>query len=156
MARDVVDVAARGDPDAAHLRCKGVGKVVAVQVERRDHVEIRGACQDLLERDVGDRVLDHDPGAWLALGNPAPWPSVDLDGAKEVLRDLVSPVAKGPLGELHDVSLMDKGDTLSIVPDRVADRRVHQPDASRVAHGLDPDSHLYFGRETLRAHFIPE
>src|SRR5690606_9511267 len=63
VAGQVVDVAARGDADAAHLRGQGVGQVVAVEVEGGDDVELVGPGEDLLERDVGDRVLDHDlPG----------------------------------------------------------------------------------------------
>src|SRR5262249_17515200 len=40
MTSHVVDVSARSDTDAPHLRCKGVGKVVAVQVQSRDDVEL--------------------------------------------------------------------------------------------------------------------
>jgi hypothetical protein len=40
MAGDVVDVAARGDADAADLRREGVGEVVAVEVQRGDDVEV--------------------------------------------------------------------------------------------------------------------
>ncbi len=56
----VVDVAARRDADAADLRRQRVGQVVAVQVQGRDHVELVGARQALLEHDVGDRVLHQD------------------------------------------------------------------------------------------------
>ena len=55
---DVVDVAARRDADAADLRGERVGEVVAVQVRRGDDVELVGPRQHLLQRDVGDRVLD--------------------------------------------------------------------------------------------------
>jgi hypothetical protein len=44
VAGDVVDVAARRDADAADLRRERVGEVVAVEVQRGDHVELlRGA-----------------------------------------------------------------------------------------------------------------
>ena len=97
VAGDVVDVAAGRDADAADLRRERVGQVVAVQVQRRDDVELVGPRQHLLERDVGDRVLDDEAGARLPVGNLAPRAAVDLDGAEEVLRDLVAPVAEGAL-----------------------------------------------------------
>ena len=51
---DVVDVAAGRDADAADLRRERVGEVVAVEVQRRDDVELLRAREHLLERDVGD------------------------------------------------------------------------------------------------------
>ena len=66
VAGDVVDVAARRDADAADLRGERVGEVVAVEVRRRDHVELVGAGQHLLQRDVGDVVLHEDLVAGLA------------------------------------------------------------------------------------------
>ena len=41
VARDVVDVAARRDADAAHLRGQRVAEVIAVQVQRGDDIEIQ-------------------------------------------------------------------------------------------------------------------
>ena len=67
VAGDVVDVAARRDADAADLRRQRVGQVVAVQVRRRDDVELVRPRQHLLERDVGDGILDDDAGAGLAV-----------------------------------------------------------------------------------------
>src|SRR6185503_184518 len=55
---DVVDVTAGRDADATDLGRQGVAQVVAVQVEGGDDVELLRAGEDLLERDVGDRVLD--------------------------------------------------------------------------------------------------
>ena len=66
VAGDVVDVAARRDADAADLRGQRVREVVAVEVRRRDDVELVGAGEHLLQRDVGDRVLDQDLVAGLA------------------------------------------------------------------------------------------
>ena len=54
----VAHVRARRDADAADLCGESVGHVVAVEVQRRDHVEFRRAREHLLERDVGDRVFD--------------------------------------------------------------------------------------------------
>ena len=60
VAGDVVDVAARGDADAADLGRQGVGEVVAVEVHGGDDVELVGPGEHLLQRDVGDGVLDED------------------------------------------------------------------------------------------------
>ena len=60
VAGQVVDVAARRDADAADLRRQRVRQIVAVQIHGRDHVELVGAGQHLLQGDVGDGVLDDD------------------------------------------------------------------------------------------------
>src|SRR5207248_73462 len=78
VAGDVVDVATGGDADAADLRRQRVAEVVAVEVEGGDHVEILGAGEDLLEGDVGDRVLNDEARAGLAVGDLAPGAAVDL------------------------------------------------------------------------------
>ena len=63
VAGDVIDVAAGRDADAADLRGERVAQIIAVQIQRRDHVEIVRTREHLLERDVGDGVLDHDARA---------------------------------------------------------------------------------------------
>ena len=111
----VVDVAAGGDADAAHLRRQRVAEVVAVQVGGGDHVEFLGAGQHLLQGDVGDGVLDHDAGAGLALGDSAPGPAVDFHRAEELLGHLEAPVPEGAFRELHDIALVDQGQALALV-----------------------------------------
>ena len=54
------DFAPGRDPDPADLGGEGVRDVVAVQVQRRDHVVLRRPEEDLLQEGVGDRVLDRD------------------------------------------------------------------------------------------------
>src|SRR5262245_44418415 len=76
VARHVIDVPAGRDADAADLRRERVRQVVAIQVRRRDDVELVRPRQHLLQRDVGNRVLDDDAGAGLAFGNTAPRPAV--------------------------------------------------------------------------------
>src|SRR5476649_660503 len=147
---DVVDVAARRDADAADLRRERVGQVVAVEVQRRDDVELVGPRQHLLQRDVGDGVLDHDAGARLPRRNPAPRPAVDLHGAEELLGDLVAPVAEGALRVLHDVALVHERHALAAVLHRVFDRAVHEalgPEpADRLQPEADVDPELAVGR----------
>ena len=140
VAGDVVDVAARRDADAADLRRERVGQVVAVQVQRGDDVELLGPRQHLLQRDVGDGVLDDDARARLAVGNPAPRAAVDLHRAEELLRDLVAPVAERALGELHDVALVHQRHALALVLDRVARSRCGPAARCRVADRLDADA----------------
>ena len=87
-------------------------------------------------------VLDDDAGAGLAVGDPAPRAAVDFDGAEELLRDLVAPVAEAAFGELHDVALVHERDALALVLDRVADRAVHEPLGAEVADRLEADADL--------------
>ncbi len=56
VAGDVIAITAGRDADAAHLGCKRVGEIIAVEIQRRDDVEIFRARQHLLQRDVGDGV----------------------------------------------------------------------------------------------------
>ena len=52
MAGHVIDIAARRDSDAADLRRERIAQVIAVQIWRRDDVEIFGSGQHLLKGDV--------------------------------------------------------------------------------------------------------
>ena len=81
-------------------------------------------------------------GAGLAFGDLAPRAAVDLDGAVEVLGDLVAPVAEGAFRELHDVALVDERDALALVLDRVADGAVDEPLGAEVADRLEADADL--------------
>ena len=156
VAGDVIDVAAGGDADAADLRREGVAEIIAVEIERGDDVEVRRARQHLLQRDVGDGVLDDDAGAGFAFGNLAPRAAVDLHRAEILLRDLIAPVAEGALGELHDVALVDERDALALVLDGILDRAVDEAHAAGVADGLDADADLHVGREIRRADCLPK
>src|SRR5262249_39081811 len=117
-------------------------EVVAIEIRRRDHVELVRARQDLLQRDVGDRVLDDDPGTRLAGGNAAPRTAVEFLRAEELFRDAGAPVAERPPGELHDVALVHERDTLAPVLDGVGDRAVNQALRSEIADWLEADADL--------------
>ena len=78
VAGDVVDVPARRDADAADLRRERVREIVAVQVRRRDDLELVRPRQHLLQRDVGNRILDDDTRARPSRRYPAPRAAVDL------------------------------------------------------------------------------
>ena len=54
----VAQIRAGRNPNAANLRRQRVRQVVAIQVQRGDDVELLGARQHLLQRDVGDAVLN--------------------------------------------------------------------------------------------------
>ena len=142
VAGEVVDVSARRDPDATHLRRERIRQVVAVQVGRGDDVELLRSREHLLERDVRDRVLDQGPRPRLSLWDPAPRPAVDLLRAEEALGDLIAPVAEGALGELHDVALVHQRDALPLALDGVGDRAVDEPLAAEVADRFEPHPHL--------------
>ena len=99
----VINIAAGCDADAADLRGQSVGKIIAIQIQRRDHIEIFGAGQNLLQGDVCDRVFDEDLAlgqrrlhfivgtffAFLLLG-PFPFrPGIGLIGQKECRPDRI-------------------------------------------------------------------
>jgi hypothetical protein len=54
----VVDVGARSDADAAHLRGQRVGEVIAVEVQGGDHIVIARADEGELQAHIGDGVFD--------------------------------------------------------------------------------------------------
>src|SRR6266536_440387 len=66
MTGDIVDVRAWRNADSANLRRQRVAQVIAIQIQRRNHVEIVGPRQHLLQRDVRNRILDHNSRARLA------------------------------------------------------------------------------------------
>src|SRR5256885_5852269 len=119
-----------------------IGQVIAVQVRRRDHVELVGPRQHLLKGDVGNRVFDDDARTRFAVGNPAPRPAVDVHGAVVLLRDLVTPVTERAFRELHDVAFVHQGDALALVCDSVTEGAMDQPLGAEPAHGLDADADL--------------
>src|SRR4029079_4792684 len=133
----VVDVAARRDADAAHLRGQRVAEVVAVQVQRRDDVELAGALARVLQRDLRDAVL-----ARRLAGRGLAAAVVPADRLARVvaLREGVAPVAEAALGELHDVALVHQGDALALVADGVVEGRLDQALAALARHGLDADA----------------
>ena len=131
---DVINIAAGRDPDPADLRSQCVAQVIAVQIQRRDHVEIFRPHQYLLQRDVGDRVFDHNAAARFAHWNFAPRPVVDLFRAEIIFRNIVAPIAKRTLGELHDVALVHERDALALIENRVTDRAVDQAHAAGATH----------------------
>ena len=136
VAGHVVDVRARGDPDAADLGRERVREVVAVQVHRRDDVELRGARERLLEADVGDDVLHEQLRTGLAVAVvPA-----DRDVVELVLHQLVAPLHEGALGELLDVALVDQGDRLALVLERVDDGGADQSLRALLRDRLDTDA----------------
>ena len=119
-----------------------VGQVVAVQVRRRDDVEVVGPRQHLLERDVGDASLMTMPAPRLAAGDRHHGPPCDLRRRRRTcLATLVAPVAERALGELHDVALVHEGDALALVGDGVARSRRGRGARCPVArHRLDADA----------------
>ncbi len=136
VSGDVVDVPAGRDADAADLRCERVREIVAVQVGGRDHVEVVGPGEDLLQRDVGDVVLHEDLVAGIA---PAVVPS-DGDVGELLAHELVAPVAECALGELLDVALVDERDGAALALHRVLDGGAHEALRTRFGHGFDADA----------------
>ena len=134
VAGDVIDVAAGRDADAADLRGERVAEVIAVEIQRGDDIEIRRAREHLLQRDVGDGVLDRRCPAPRLLpfaGFLHHRSAVDfLPRRRYCFADLIAPVAERAFGELHDVALVHERHALALELDRVADRAVDQPHAA--------------------------
>src|SRR5687768_9274734 len=87
VSSHVVDVGSRRDADAAYLSSQRVGDVVSVQVHGGDDAVFFGPSEDLLEKGVGDHVLDQQ-----SPGQPAPGPAVYVRGAVLLSREGVTPV----------------------------------------------------------------
>ena len=97
----------------------------------------------LLDRQVGLRFLVAEDPA-LALGHHllAVGPRADA----------VAPVAKRPLGELHDVALVHEGDAAATLGESVFDRRSHQSLGPLARHRLDADAARLGEADLLHAH----
>ena len=78
MAGDVVDIPAGSDADPADLGGQGIGKIITIEIQRRDDIKIFRAGQDLLKRDIRDGVFNDDARAGFAVGDFAPGAAVDL------------------------------------------------------------------------------
>jgi hypothetical protein len=140
VAGDVIDIAAGRDADAADLRSQGIAQIIAVKVERGDDVEIRRAREHLLERDVGDGVLDDDARTGLAGGDLAPRPLVNRHRAELGFGQLVGPVAEGALGVFHDVALVDNRHALAVVGDGVLEGGADEPLRAGFGNRLDANA----------------
>src|SRR5436190_13469556 len=129
---------------------------ICIYIERNDHIEVRGACQDLLQRDIHNRISDYETRARLAFRNFAPRPAVDFFCAEKLLRHFITPVTESTFRELHDVALVHERHTLALELNRVADGAVDQAHAAAVADGLDADADLDVAWEIREADRLPE
>ena len=113
-----------------------VGQVVAVEVRGRDDVELVGPGEHLLQRDVGDRVLDED----LVAGVAAAVVPADRDVGELVTGEVVAPAHERTLGELLDVALVHERDALAVALHRVLDRGADEALRAGLRDGLDADA----------------
>src|SRR5439155_11808399 len=142
VARHIINVAAGRNADPADLRGQRVGQVISIQIRRRDDVEFVRPGEHLLQRDIRNRILYYEAGAGPPIRDAAPRPAVHFHRAVEVLRNLITPVAEGALGELHDVALVHQRDAPSLVLDGVADGAVDQALGPEAADWFQPDADL--------------
>ena len=112
VSGDVVDVGARRDADAAHLRRQRVGEVVAVQVHRRDDVELASGASATCWR-VMSAMASFTSS--FAPGLPSQSSQPTATSANSSSHELVAPLHEGALGELLDVALVHEGDRLALV-----------------------------------------
>src|SRR5438309_4863585 len=133
----VAHVAARREPEPAHLRRRGVGEQVAVQVGCGDHRVLLGTEHELREHRIRNPVFDNHssrgsfPVARVRLG----------DGllAEPRCRDLVPPLPEPALRELHDVALVHEGDRAAAGAQGVLDGFHDQTLGAELGHRLDAD-----------------
>ena len=64
MTAHIVDIATRRYADAANLGGQRVREVITIEIHRRDDIKFIRTRQDLLQCDVGDRILDEDLAAF--------------------------------------------------------------------------------------------
>ena len=141
VAGDVIDVAAGRDADAADLRGERVAQIIAVQVQRGDDVEIRRAREHLLERDVGDGVLDDDARAGFAFGNFAPRAAVHLHRAEFASWPVRSPSrGSAPSVYFMMLPLWTIVTDLLLFGDGVLRWRSDEPLRAGLGNGLDADA----------------
>ena len=138
VAGVVVDVAAGGDADAADACRERVGDVVAVEVQCGDDFVFGRAQQNLLQKGIGDDVLDDDFSA--IFFDDLPRAAVEVGRAVFLPGQCVTPVAERALGELHDVALVHEGDAVAVVGDGVLDGRPHDALGALLGHRLDADA----------------
>ena len=60
MSCYIVDVSTRSDTDTPNLCSQRVRQVVPVQVQRRNDIKVGWTSQNLLQRDVGNRIFNDD------------------------------------------------------------------------------------------------
>src|SRR5690606_29073957 len=121
----------------AHLRGQRRGKIIAVQVEGGDDVELHRPQQHALRERVDQAILDDDVAARAGVADAAPRPGVYGLGTEGEARDLIAPVAERALGVLHDVALVHQRDGLAVVVDGVLDGLADQALRPLARNGLD-------------------
>src|SRR5438876_2522620 len=136
VARVVADVSAWRDADAADLGGQRVGQEIAGQVARRDHVELVGPGQDLLQEGVGDGVLDEDlAGRRLAV---ALLPRHRLV-AELALGQRLAPLHEHAFGVLLNFGLVHERHVSPGVLEGIADGGADQPLRPLLRYRLDAD-----------------
>ncbi|OIQ69352.1 hypothetical protein GALL_490500 [mine drainage metagenome] len=136
----VGEIGTRRNADAAHLGRERVGDVVAIEIERGDHVVLVRPQQNLLQEGVGDHVFHHDVAAGLGIFEAHPRPAVEQLGAEFLAGQAVAPVTESAFGELHDVAFVHQRDIGLVVVNGVTDGLAHQTLGAFARHRFDADT----------------
>src|SRR5690606_26141326 len=135
VAGHVVDVGAGRDTDASNLRGERIRDVVSVEIHGGDDIVFIGPREDLLQEGIGNHVFDND-----AIGQLAPRTSAELFRSELPLGQLIAPIPKSALGELHDVAFVDKRDALEAPLPRMLNGRPHKTLRAFLRHRLYTDA----------------
>ena len=131
----IAGVRTRSDADTPNLSCQRIGNVIAVEIERRDHVVLVRTQQYLLQKGICDRVFN-DNSSWQL----HPRAAVYQLRAELTLGQGIAPIAKTALGELHDIAFVHQGHRTAIVVYCVLKCLAHQALGSFPRHRFDTDS----------------
>lgn len=146
----VAHVGARGDAQATNLTGCVVRDVVAVEVRGRNDRELRRLAEQLVERGVGDAVVEQD----LAFRQLAAvhLPEVVLGHERVgifLCRQLQTPLQERAFRVLLDVALVHDGHDLAAMLDRELDGGAHDTARCELRNRLDADARVLANRVTV-------
>ena len=131
----VVDIRARCNADAAHLRSQSIRAVVTVQVQGGHHAVLLRVDENLLQEGVADAVFHHR-----AVRQAAPRAVPDWYAPEFTACYLVAPVAEGAFRKLHDIALVHQRHEGTVIFHSMLDGRAHQTLRALLADGLDAEA----------------
>ena len=147
-------VRTRCDTDTADLCGQRIREIITIEVKRCDDAVVTRSGQHLLKHGIGDHIFNHDVAAGARVLDAHPRPPVQQFAAKFLLGQLISPVSKGALCELHDVAFMNERHGRQILVNRILNGFSDQSLGPLGGYGLDADPNILRETNFSRAHFL--